>query len=542
MKSKLFLLFAAFAVLLPVVSCNNPIEDVKRPGIITFDAALPTQAGINGLVVGSYGTLRGAFYGLRLYALGGILADENELVPSGGSGRGIDEIRNVAGEGSHFQPFTLYRNINQCNLVLENVANPTVGLPPLDVNRIRAEMLTLRAMYHFDIVRAHSYTPGAIPTSGINVGFNAGMPYLDVANDDIATAVYPARETVDATYGKIIADLQAAANLWRNGTTLRAAADRRFFVSRAATFAILSRAALYAQQWAVANQAADSAIFWATQPAGSGGLGATFTTAATLPAAWSNSAAHPESIFEVNYAIQAENRLSEGLTGIYKEGTGNNGWGDYTLSQEQYDAYARFGNGTLAYAAGAPAADIRAQVDGGLEPNQSGVEPTPLTVTLASSSTSMLIRYNRPRGGPTQFLRAINKWRTTKPQFGWHNVPLFRLTEMRLIKAEALARQGDDAGGRAELNLVRTSRGAPLYDGTGLSYVPNGQALLDAILHERRLELVAEGHRFFDLKRFGRDISKPAAFSAVSNGDRAVLAPIPPLQVTLSRVPQNRGY
>lgn len=74
-----------------------------------------------------------------------------------------------------------------------------------------------------------------------------------------------------------------------------------------------------------------------------------------------------------------------------------------------------------------------------------------------------------------------------------------RLAEVYLIRAEARARIGTDlAGAAADLNVVRARAG--LSNTTAATQAQ----LLSAILDERRLELAHEGHRFFDLRRYGR--------------------------------------
>jgi starch-binding outer membrane protein, SusD/RagB family len=83
------------------------------------------------------------------------------------------------------------------------------------------------------------------------------------------------------------------------------------------------------------------------------------------------------------------------------------------------------------------------------------------------------------------------------------NWKVLRTGEMYLIRAEARARLGNTAGALEDLNTLRAARI------TG--YVPavlTGQALLDAIALERRKELFAEGHRWFDLKRTTRTITR----------------------------------
>jgi len=83
------------------------------------------------------------------------------------------------------------------------------------------------------------------------------------------------------------------------------------------------------------------------------------------------------------------------------------------------------------------------------------------------------------------------------------NIPIVRLAEVLLTRAECLAETGNAAGALADLNAVR--RRAGIAELTGLS----GQALRDAIRRERAMELVFEGDRFQSLKRMRADNINP---------------------------------
>ena len=115
---------------------------------------------------------------------------------------------------------------------------------------------------------------------------------------------------------------------------------------------------------------------------------------------------------------------------------------------------------------------------------------------------------------------------------------VMRLSEQYLIRAEARARQGELIGAQDDLNVIRNIAG--LGDTTAMTQ----QALLEAILAERRVELFCEfGYRFFDLKRYqGLD----TALSGVKPGWNTTdaLLPIPESELLLNPnlAPQNPGY
>jgi hypothetical protein len=128
----------------------------------------------------------------------------------------------------------------------------------------------------------------------------------------------------------------------------------------------------------------------------------------------------------------------------------------------------------------------------------------------------------------------------TKPD-GITNFKAIRTGEMYLIRAEAYARSGNDAAGNGDLNTLRAAR-IPSYTPEVLT----GAALLNAIATERRKELIGEGHRFFDLKRTTRTVSRTncSSFCTLNSTNRAWTWPIPQPEIDANPAisPQNPGY
>ena len=79
-------------------------------------------------------------------------------------------------------------------------------------------------------------------------------------------------------------------------------------------------------------------------------------------------------------------------------------------------------------------------------------------------------------------------------------VPIIRNEELILLRAEARYFTGDVAGALADINTIRTTAGglAPL------AAFANESAFIDELLYNRRLSLLFEGHRWIDMRRFGR--------------------------------------
>ncbi|MBC7946673.1 MAG: RagB/SusD family nutrient uptake outer membrane protein [Chitinophagaceae bacterium] len=117
---------------------------------------------------------------------------------------------------------------------------------------------------------------------------------------------------------------------------------------------------------------------------------------------------------------------------------------------------------------------------------------------------------------------------------------LYRTAESYLIRAEAYARKGGmDAAGLADLNTLRAARLAATGTETGAT-------LRTAIQTERRKELVAEGHRFFDLKRTTRVVSRTqdcSIYCTLPSTDRGWALPVPRTEMLANpNMVQNPGY
>ena len=132
----------------------------------------------------------------------------------------------------------------------------------------------------------------------------------------------------------------------------------------------------------------------------------------------------------------------------------------------------------------------------------------------------------------------VRKWVGEKGS-GVENIPLIRKSEMYLIQAESLARLGsNDAGAQTAINMIRTNRGLT-------STTATGAALIALIMNERRVELCFEGHRWYDFKRLGMDVTKAATagVATLPYSDFRMLQQIPNSQILLNpNLKQNPGY
>jgi len=115
-----------------------------------------------------------------------------------------------------------------------------------------------------------------------------------------------------------------------------------------------------------------------------------------------------------------------------------------------------------------------------------------------------------------------------------NNYRAIRLADVLLMAAEAYNRGGlDDSKALLYLNRVRVRAGLAESNETGTT-------LTSLIYQERRLELLGEGHQFFDLVRTGRAAQEIQGFTS----GKHELFPIPSIEIELAgdRWAQNPGY
>ena len=90
----------------------------------------------------------------------------------------------------------------------------------------------------------------------------------------------------------------------------------------------------------------------------------------------------------------------------------------------------------------------------------------------------------------------VNKMSFKSPSSYRHACPIFRYGEILLNGAEAYAGAGNAQKAMDYVNQVRARVGMPPYSGL------SGDALMERIQNERRIELVFEDHRYFDERRW----------------------------------------
>lgn len=119
-----------------------------------------------------------------------------------------------------------------------------------------------------------------------------------------------------------------------------------------------------------------------------------------------------------------------------------------------------------------------------------------------------------------------------------NNYRAIRFADVLLMAAEAFNRSTNPDDGKARTYLNRVRERA--FGNSSNNISSSGPTLYENILNERRVELVGEGHRFFDLVRTGKAAQEIDGFET----GKHELFPIPAIEIQLAgnRWCQNKGY
>ena len=281
--------------------------------------------------------------------------------------------------------------------------------------------------------------------------YNRNSTNLGVAVVTFFEIAKPARNTVSEVYDQIFDDLLTAKTMLDNADQDPQTTGPFYFNSRAVN-ALLARVSLYAEQW-------QDAVNYATEVINSSSL----ANPTDYAAMWIEDT-DGEVLFGVPFTSTSEGRIGSALLDNTNPAAPRS---TFTLTYDLANLYD-------------PINDIR---------YDAFVLINPLNPPGASNQNDdVYLPFKYPgRDG----------------ERGLNNAKILRVSEMYLIRAEAYANIGQDALGSSDLNTLRRSRITGYID-ENLS----GQVLKDDIQVERRKELVAEGHRWFDLKRTNTGIQR----------------------------------
>lgn len=417
-----------------------------------------------------------------------------------------------------------YQGIIRCNLALREIGEYETDetLTQEMKDRLLGEAYFLRGLYYFQLVRIFG-----------------GVPLVDDVLETADQWQQPRASAAD-TYAHVISDFETAeALLWNKSKYAPEDAGR---ATKGAAQAYLLKAHLY-------NHNYDEAYSWGKKfMEEQGSEYSLFTNYAdNFNLAGENGL---ESIFEIQYMADPTSDYGEGFG--FTRGTfstiltrprmsslgGNAGWGWDHPTQNLYDEFE--------------AGDPRREQTVGVpdEEAQSEIEVNYLGSPYYNIKTSFYEEGTFP-----------NLDHASRSPL---NYRLMRLSDVMLMYAEAALESGKDLGtAKTMLENVR-ARARAMAGGSVLpafpnylGYSDNAESLRQAIRHERRVELGMEGHRWFDLVRWGiayqvmdkdngsygsRESAEARAEMASFVPGKHELFPIPSEEIILNPMEQNPGY
>lgn len=460
-RNKIKFLTVLAAAVIFMSSCEKKVLDLEPFSSFSDASAFTDQAKVNLAVNGVYDAAQTGFYipgtPARGYPFGAASIQQGDM-------RGEDMANNAlfyqityeatynnvsANQDFMFQ--TLYALINKANLVIEGV-NDAVSkgiLPAATGNIYVAECRFLRALAHHELVInfARPYADGN--------GNQLGIIYRDFginseAKSEQARGLKREDFPVSLVYTRILEDLDYAE------TNLPTAASLKTYrASKAAAIALKMRVKMHKGDWSGVIAEGNKII----------SVSAPFTSAI---GGWKLTTT-PEGPF-------ASNTSDESIFSIKNDATDNPNV-----------------NGALAAMAGDPAIGGRGLVRVGpiiWSDNRWICSDLRRGSALARSSASAVFS---------------NKYRDIATRSD--AAPIMRYAEVLLMQAEAEARNDAGVSGRALslLNAVRNRAVTTPADQFTLAGFADKNALINAILFERRIEFVGEGKRWGDIHRLALD-------------------------------------
>ncbi len=469
-------------------ACEKTL-DIAPTHSLSEELAFQNMQDVEDGLAGVYSGMRGAaYFGRNMSVLPDMMSDNlTESTESLANFRLMTDWLYYSENGTVASSWIgMYGIIADANALLDQVARFENANNSAQAARIKGQLLAIRGLVHFDLMRcfANNFDRNAT---------DLGVAYVTESSLKNPFAK-PARLSVKECYDLIIKDLEAGLELVKKTDKAINSKIERNKLDETGINAILARVNLYAKQYNDAIRYANAVI--KARP-----LADNFD----FPFMWEDNGVE-EVAWSVYFGTGEGGRLAGD---VFSQGVNR---AQFDMSPELASLY---GNATEREK------DIR--------------WASYVTPNLATAA-------NAPRTG--RFVATkYNKKSTTTTADGIVNFKAFRTGEMYLIRAESYALTGKEGDALKDLNELRATRIEDFTNGTEV-----GATLIEAIAKERRKELWLEGHRWFDLKRTTRTISRkncdlPATACELKANDVHWTFPIPLSEIQAnSNMVQNKGY
>lgn len=418
-------------------------------------------------------------------------------------------FQGVIGRCNYIIDYSADVDLNSTDIIGEEEDPEEIAAIQQEIHQIIGEAYFIRAFCLYNLAQYFCADYEASSATAANSGVAYSIKYEPTSDN----SKYPARATLAETYQQIKSDIEAAKPLIPAETTSLNKTNPLAYVSQDLITAFEARVALAMDDYATAAAKAVQLI--------NTGAYALCADADELVDMWHNDNA-PEAIWQL--PIPSTNELA-GQNGRYFLPYTAGSTPDYIPSGDFIGVFT--------------SDDLR--IDAYFKAE---------TITTTSGSSGTVLEMNKYPDDSNihqNVVKTENGRFQTEPK-------VFRIAEMYLIAAEAYAMSGNVAEAAKYLNELQANRFA---DFTEKSY-GNATELMNELKNERRREMVCEGTRLFDLKRWHMGVNRTSTqqddlclfpgstvttkLSKAAN-DPKMIFPIPKAEIDANpQIVQNPGY
>ena len=457
---KIVYIMILFAGVVITSSCSKDFLETKPTDAYPDYNILADEVGLTGAINGMHKNMYRQYDSQGQSGVGSInilneALGEDVVWPNRGNGwfEGSyrwNDHRNKTADMANYPYRFFYQLISNANMILANLDDASGD--PAALEKIKGQALIYRAYCYFNLVQLYGKRYSSTSATDL------GVPLL------LEPTYEPQpRVTVAEVYAQVEKDLNAAITLLTGWTR-----PNKSHLDVSVAEGIYAQVALTKGEWASAKS---HAIAARTASAAKGGvlagaeeLASGYKDYTAKEWMWGSHVIDDQTLYF--YAFSAYMSMNFNSTNIRQA--------PKLINSALFDMI--------------PATDLRKNF---WEPNPTKAN-FPLPGDTAEANTAF-----------ARFPYMNRKFKVDDPGSSVADVIIMRLAEMYLIQAEAEARLGETANAQNTLfDLVKT-RDAGYTKSTN-----TGQALIDEILIQRRIELWGEGRRFLDLKRLNLPLDR----------------------------------